>query len=274
MVVPRQPWIADKLRAAGLDVVEHSGWQTRGSSLFFPAGVVGHHTASRSGSDVPSLRICINGRTDLAGPLCHVLISRSAQCHIIAAGRANHAGTGGYNGLSGNRSVLGIEVENNGVGEPWLPEVVQAFDRAAAALLDGINRSAEYYCGHKEWTSRKIDPAGLDMHAQRARIRTIQEGGSIMPERDLWKALQQALANLGVDPGPVDGLPGPKTQAGLLAAYTLAGGQVPDVEELQATIERQREELARLQLFEADVTRQAQALATAAAALADRTLRP
>lgn len=233
---------------------------------------------------MPSLRICINGRTDLPGPLCHVLISRSAQCHIIAAGRANHAGTGGYNGLTGNRSVLGIEVENNGVGETWKPQVVDAFDRAAAALLEGIDRAADYYCGHKEWTPRKIDPFGLDMDEQRARIQSILEGDTTMPERDLWRALQQALADLGVNPGPVDGLPGPKTQAGLLAAYTLAGGQTPDVKKLQATIEWQRAELARLQqfeadvarlqLFEADVARLAQALATDAAALADRTLRP
>lgn len=268
--VARHPNIADRLRSYGLDVVEHTGWKTRGSSWFFPRGVVGHHTASRTGSDVPSLRICINGRTDLAGPLCHVLISRSAQCHMIAAGRANHAGSGGWKGLTGNRSVFGIEVENNGIGEPWHPDVVQAFDLAAAALLDEINADASWYCGHKEWTRRKIDPHGLDMNEQRARIQAILNGDPMPPDptRSQWQNLQQALTALGVDPGPADGIPGPKTRAGILAAYKLAGGQVPDcADELaaaNATIANQTQHITQL----SDGIR---SLATQAAELADRT---
>lgn len=268
--VARQTWIADKLREYGLDVVEEDGWQTRGSSWFFPKGVVGHHTASRTGSDAPSLRVVLNGRTDLAGPLCHVLISRSGRCHIIAAGRANHAGTGGYNGLTGNRSVLGIEVENNGVGEPWSPHLVAVFDRASAALLDGLDTTADYYCGHKEWAPRrKIDPHGLDMNEQRARIANILKGGSPIvtdPTREQWRALQQALTDIGANPGTPDGIPGPLTRGGLATAYILAGGSdlIADIAERDAKIDQQ-------QSFIASLVDGVRSLATEAAALADRT---
>lgn len=265
----RQRWIADKLREYNLDVVEHDGWQTRGSSWFFPKGVVGHHTGGAAGKDVPSLDICINGRADLRGPLCHVLISRSAQCHIIAAGRANHAGSGSWNGLTGNRSVFGVEVENTGLGEPWKPDVVRAFDMAAAALLDGLGVSSEYYCGHKEWTSRKIDPEGLDMNAQRARIQQILDtGGPVTePTRDQWRAVQQALVDLGVDPGPVDGIPGPLTQQGLFDAYLLAGGR-----DLQRLLDDCQDQLEAQRLYTAGLVAGIRDLATDAAALADRTL--
>jgi hypothetical protein len=113
----RALWIADALRDAGVDVVEHPGWQTRGSDRFDPKGVICHHTASAPGRDAPSLGICVDGRPDLPGPLCHVLLSRSGRAIVIAAGRANHAGAGGFRDLSGNSSVLGIEGEYAGIVE-------------------------------------------------------------------------------------------------------------------------------------------------------------
>ena len=35
----------------------------------------------------------------------------------------------------------------------------------------------------------------------------------------LWKEVQQKIVDLGGDPGPVDGIPGPKTATGVLATY-------------------------------------------------------
>ena len=85
----------------------------------------------------PALGTVINGRPDLNGPLCNVLLARNGDCYIIAAGTANHAGTGGWRGLSGNSSVLGIEAENNGVGEPWPAHQIDAYVRLCAAMCDG-----------------------------------------------------------------------------------------------------------------------------------------
>lgn len=167
----RQLWIADALANAGLLVVERPGWKTRGKAQFDPRGVVCHHTASNArAGDAPSLTTVVNGRPDLPGPLCHVLIARSGACHVIASGKANHAGEGHWRTLSGNSSVFGIEAENDGVGEPWSPHLVDVFERCAAALAQGCKATSSMVCGHKEWTTRKIDPAGIDMDWFRAAV--------------------------------------------------------------------------------------------------------
>lgn len=191
----RALWLPTALRDAGLTVIEHPGWQARGASTLNPRGIVCHHTASNANSgDAPSLSICINGRSDLPGPLCQLLIGRTGTCHVIASGVANHAGSGGWNGLSGNSQVLGIEVENNGVGEPWTPGLIDAFQRAAAALMVGAGQTtAANCCYHREWTSRKIDPAGPGIPSGndwRARVQALMNGDDVTVEE-----LQRELVN-------------------------------------------------------------------------------
>ena len=166
-------WIADKLVERGLDVVEYRGWETRarpGGPPFNPRGVVCHHTGLWSTID-GMVKLCINGRADLPGPLCHVVLDPDGTCHVIAAGRANHAGAGNWRGLSGNSSVLGIEAIHSGSrATPWPPVQVEAFVRCAAALADGIGAEPIMVCGHKEWTPSKIDPVTLDMGDFRAGV--------------------------------------------------------------------------------------------------------
>jgi hypothetical protein len=112
----RDTGIASRLRDAGLRVVEVDDWQARGSSDFGPKGSVAHHTAGSSSGATPSLNTCINGRPDLAGPLCNVFQSREPDgrdiAYVVAAGKANHAGEGSWNGLTGNASVYGLETEH------------------------------------------------------------------------------------------------------------------------------------------------------------------
>lgn len=150
--------IASRLRGKGLTVVEVSGWQTRGSSNFSPRGSVDHHTAGGASGNAPSLGICINGRSDLPGPLCNVMVGRDNACYVVAAGRANHAGTGGWHGLSGNSSVYGVERENVGTtAEPWRADQTDAAARCHAALIEG-KADARNVCEHKEWApTRKAD---------------------------------------------------------------------------------------------------------------------
>lgn len=163
--------IANRLRLRGLKVVEIAGWQTRGSSSFNPRGSVDHHTAGGATGNAPSLNVCIYGRSDLPGPLCQVLIGRDNTCYVIAAGRANHAGSGGWRGLSGNSSVFGIERENSG-REAWRPDQTFVAAVAHAALIDGRIPS-NMVCGHKEWTTRKPDPHTLNMNDFRSLIQDI-----------------------------------------------------------------------------------------------------
>ncbi len=150
--------IADRLRDAGLKVVEIAGWQTWGRGSFFPRGSLDHHTAGPRSGNAPSLNICINGRSDLPGPLCHVLIGRDNTCYVIASGVANHAGSGGWRGLYGNSTVYGIERENVGTtAEPWRPDQTETAAKAHAALLRGRKIDSIMVCRHAEWTTRKPD---------------------------------------------------------------------------------------------------------------------
>ena len=156
--------IADRLRRAGLNVVEIDGWQSRGSSSFNPRGGVDHHTAGGNKGNAPSLNICINGRPDLRGPLCNTLQGFDGTQYVIASGTANHAGSGGWRGLKGNGSVYGMERENDGKSPPR-PGQHESAARAWKAIISGSpngNISAGMVCGHKEWTPRKPDFHGVD----------------------------------------------------------------------------------------------------------------
>lgn len=198
--------LADALRAEGLTVIETTGWRTRGSSVFSPRGSVNHHTAGSKYGNAPSLNVCINGRTGVPGPLCHVLLARDSTCYVIAAGRANHAGRGSYRGLSGNRSVFGLEVEHTGYAagpkaEGLSPARRDAMVRVhvAFARLGGFDESM--VCQHYEWApTRKIDfvRALLDPDRFRASIGAAMGqppgGDDLTPEQDKrLKRIEQAL---------------------------------------------------------------------------------
>lgn len=159
-------WLPDILNDAGLRVVVASGWQTRGVEWTHQIeGVIGHHTASnRRSGNLPSHSICITGRPDLKGPLCSILGGRDGTVDVIASGVGNHAGAGLWPGIRfGNRDAIGIEWENDGIGEPWTIPQMDAYEKTVAALLRHLNRGADRFCSHYEWArpiGRKIDPAG------------------------------------------------------------------------------------------------------------------
>jgi hypothetical protein len=155
--VARALWLADAIRAEGVTVVEEPGWKTAGSSSITPKVVVCHHTASGAG-DAPALGIVKTGRSDVPGPLCNVLLSRSGVAHIVASGRSNNAGLGGWKGITGNSNTLGIEAENNGIGEPWPAIQMESYVRICAAMARHERIPVTNVIGHKEWTNRKIDP--------------------------------------------------------------------------------------------------------------------
>lgn len=170
--MPRYFWLADACQSAGLRTVEVQGWRTRGEFNFRPRGVVIHHTAGGARGDMPSLSVLVGGRRDLPGPLAQFGVSRSGTVYVIAAGVANHAGPGGWRGLSGNGSVWGIEAENTGTGaEAWPAVQLDAMRRLAAVLANKTPFGAGMVCGHKEWSpTRKVDPRGIDMDDYRRKV--------------------------------------------------------------------------------------------------------
>lgn len=174
-------WIADQCRL-WVPVEEYAGWTSRGSSSFTPGGVVCHWTAGPCDSTGrPSLHTCVNGREGLSGPLCNVYLDRAGVAVIVAAGRANHAGDGGWRGLSGNSSVLGIEAECCNAGD-WTPAQRNAYPRLVAALLAGLHRDASSACGHNEWApTRKIDIHDWTMPTMRAEVAALLTGGPVAP---------------------------------------------------------------------------------------------
>ncbi len=174
-------WLADAFRKNGLRVKEVKDWKSRGrDGTFDPRGVIFHHTASSpNGGPAPALGVVTKGRPDLPGPLCNVLVGRDGTVFLIAAGRCNHAGEGGpFRNVprdSGNSFLAGVEVENSGVGERWSKQLLDTLDIVYATMLLGLRRRSRWLIAHKEWTTRKIDPAdghgGLDMDRVRARAK-------------------------------------------------------------------------------------------------------
>ncbi|MFD1832396.1 N-acetylmuramoyl-L-alanine amidase [Streptomyces desertarenae] len=171
------------LRAEGVDVVEHTGWRVRARPASTGAwgpinGVMVHHTVTSGTSG--SVDLCIRGHSSLPGPLCHLVISKDGQAHLISNGRANHAGRGDsgvlarvraedYNRDSllrparadtdGNARFYGFECINLGDGrDPWPEAQRDCIVRAAAAICRVYGWGARSVIGHLEWQPGKIDP--------------------------------------------------------------------------------------------------------------------
>lgn len=168
--------LADVIRAAGMTVVEVGGWKSRNhGSLAGVRSIICHHTAGPLGGNYPSLNTVTNGRPGLAGPLAQLGLGRDGTVYVIANGVAWHAGATTNDAVYGNSWSLGIEAENNGVGEVW-PEVqVNAYAKLCAALCKHYGVPVDRVKGHKEIcypAGRKPDPANLpgDMAGLRARV--------------------------------------------------------------------------------------------------------
>jgi len=172
-------WLADVLRAEGLDVVESAGWRDRGHGDFRDIrGVMVHHT----GSDSATAESIVVGRPDLPGPLAQLHIARDGTVTVVAAGVAWHAGIGMYPWLPvnmGNWHTIGIECANTGTSPTaphrrhWPDAQYFALVGSCAALCRRLGVSAERTIGHKEYAGRaqgKWDPGAIDMELLRADV--------------------------------------------------------------------------------------------------------
>jgi len=151
-------------------------WQTRGRPYstgdFDPSGVLCHHTASPAGtSGAADLNAILWGNSQAPGPVSQLLVDRDAVVWLIAAGRANHGGSGIRPGLDTscadmNAATIGIEASNDGVGEVWPAAQIDVYAAVVAALCDFYGWGMDRVWLHATTgppaggCNSKIDPAG------------------------------------------------------------------------------------------------------------------
>ncbi|MDG4863690.1 peptidoglycan-binding protein [Streptomyces sp. T-3] len=178
------------LRAEGLTVHEVRNWRRHNRNSKGPFGplngVMIHHTVS-SGTRA-SVDLCYEGHASLPGPLCHGVIDKKGEIHLVGNGRANHAGLGDSDVLravvnetrlphdneadsDGNRHFYGFECINRGDGrDPWPEAQKEAIEKVAAAICRAHGWTERSVIGHKEWQPGKVDPRGFTMDGMRRRI--------------------------------------------------------------------------------------------------------
>ena len=172
------PDLPDWLDDAGLEVRCWDGWETRsrcsgGYDQLW--AVIVHHTASNTSPDNDCAYMWDNADDQPIGAL---LLERSGRVTIGAAGATNCAGKGGPLATShgtipldkGNTYAFNIEAANNGTGEAWPADQLDAYTLLVACLCDHLDLDAgRDVIAHYEWApDRKIDPAGPDRYANGA----------------------------------------------------------------------------------------------------------
>jgi hypothetical protein len=167
---------------AGLGVryMESPGWTTRGRDAdFIPECHLQHHTAAERDIDA----LLINGRPDLAGPLCNWAGHNDGVMVALAAGRANHAGVGT---CPSSRSY-GVEqtgpVPLSASGPGAFPSYRTGVLHAAATCIYHHWSAMSQVLGHKETArplGRKVDPM-YSMPEFRSAVGRAIAGGSTPP---------------------------------------------------------------------------------------------
>lgn len=189
-------WLADVLREAGLSVVEHSGWKTRGWSDWSPRYGIVHATAApRSQSDATQVAIVRDGHSTLQGPIANCCVDRDGRWHVLASGRCNTArpGWGGPASGLGNTHLLGVEAANDNRSERWSGQQYEAYARGWAAICRRMGWPASHAIGHKEHQpGDKSDPT-FSMGSFRARVAGYMEEDDMPSKEEIAKATVDEL---------------------------------------------------------------------------------
>lgn len=182
------------LKSEGITkIVQMPNWKTHNRTAatgkeFGPVhGALIHHTAGVSST---MAQYVYNGTKALPGPLCHDFLAKDGTLYLVGHGRTNHAGTttpevkdaiiadhapvstmrNGAETVDANDFLYGLEIENKGDGkDPYTAAQMDVAVRWAAARLRYHGWKATSAWGHKEITTRKVDPS-FDMTAFRKKV--------------------------------------------------------------------------------------------------------
>ncbi|MBW5252033.1 N-acetylmuramoyl-L-alanine amidase [Streptomyces sp. P01-B04] len=171
---------SDAVRSLGVKVIERPGYlqhNREGHGNWGPVnGVLHHHTVTKG--TAATVSIVDKGYADLPGPLCHGMIAKNGDLHMIGWGRANHAGLGDpdvlaaviaettlpkpkRNTIDGNARFYGFESENLGDGkDPWPAAQLRTMAAVGFVLCRYHKWSERSVIGHLEWQVGKVDPRG------------------------------------------------------------------------------------------------------------------
>lgn len=183
MGLPKLIDLADVLRNANQQVEELPAWKTTSrtnDAAVYKSGtpnhIMYHHTATGTGAHNPHSN-CRREANSLQlaepnEPTCNLGLCPHGVWFVIAAGPTNTNGigidtwhpVGDPNRVpndSMNSYAIGIELMNNGIGEPYPVGMQDALLRGAVALHRHYRIGVYEARAHFEWApTRKIDPAG------------------------------------------------------------------------------------------------------------------
>jgi hypothetical protein len=190
-------WLDDAFRKWGVRFKYVEGWESRGrpmsSGYFDPNALLVHHTGTTSSATkpAPSLNTVTVGRSDLTGPLCQISTDYNGLTYIVAAGRANHAGTSraamGNPSGDGNAMYLGNEVQTSGT------------QRMPAAQYDALVLSSAAVLDHFGYTS--ATKLGLHHTTSTSGKWDLGAGTGAIAPYDLTKFRADVTARLAAGPG-------------------------------------------------------------------------
>jgi hypothetical protein len=246
--LPTPEQFVAELTRWGIPFRQVAGWETRNHNDRQPFQGVEFLLVHHTGDDAPDdadLNVLTNGRPGLAGPLCCGGIRDDGTLDLVSWGTAYHAGSGssrvlaavlagsygdyppapGPDDTNGNPISLGWETMYSGLHAPTTAAYATLV-KVNAALCTLLGLSQKHVIGHKEWTSRKVDPGHLDMAQFRRDVRTAINAGP--PAGKDWfdmatpKDLQDAVFVALTDPTR-DIIPSTEWREPLLQHQSVAG---------------------------------------------------
>ena len=184
MTTTRADFVPVILRRAGCEVVTYDHWRSRGGDFTNLRSVVWHHDASPPG-DSPGVVAYMLREAEAGRAWAQLWVSRRGVWHVLGAGVAFHAGRV-LSGMPTNRSSLGVETDHT-TGEVWPDPLLDSLRAGTAAILAHLGRSEAGLHFHSticDPPGRKVDPDGLSLIAERARVgRLLVPTGSLnMPD--------------------------------------------------------------------------------------------